>query len=86
MISMLSVLVLLTAFPVGYLIAWLTKDELIVGRKWILLLGAASFLFMLPSIFIFEFKLPVLLTLMYLTIVCLVILSKSYDKKFMRKK
>jgi formate-dependent nitrite reductase membrane component NrfD len=39
---LLSILVLLTAVPVGLLIAWLAKEELKPGKKWfrIIVLGS----------------------------------------------
>ena len=41
---MIEWIILLAAIPVGYLIAYLAKDELIQGRKWFRILIIAGFL------------------------------------------
>ena len=38
----LETIVLLAAIPAGFLIAYLAKDELIVGRKWFVILMMLS--------------------------------------------
>ena len=35
-----EIIILVLAFPIGYLIAWMARDELIAGRKWFLILMA----------------------------------------------
>ena len=39
-----EIIILLLGIPIGYLIAWLAKDELEVGRKWFRVLVIFSFL------------------------------------------
>ena len=34
MTILLSIIILLTAIPVGWLLAWLFNDELVDGKKW----------------------------------------------------
>jgi ABC-type Fe3+ transport system permease subunit len=40
----LTIIILLLAIPVGYLIAWLAKDELVVGKRWFRILIVVSIL------------------------------------------
>ena len=40
----IEIVILVLAIPVGFLIAWLTKDELTSGRKWFRILIIASIL------------------------------------------
>ncbi len=39
-----EIIILLLAIPVGYLIAWLSYDELAAGRKWFRILIITSIL------------------------------------------
>ena len=85
---MISVLILLTAFPVGYLLAKLTREELISGRFWfsmIILVAIITAVINLSFIKDFEFRLVNVLTLLYITIVSCISLWKSFDKKFVKK-
>jgi hypothetical protein len=77
----LAVLVLVLAFPTGYLLAYLTRDELVQGRNWfkiIVLISAVS-----SIVFIF-FNLTISLTLVFASIATIICLIKSYDKKFVK--
>ena len=40
----LEIVILLLAIPIGYLIAWLAKDELVAGKKWFRVLIILSIL------------------------------------------
>ena len=78
---LLEILILILAIPTGYLLAWLTKDELIQGRKWfklIVLLSSVS-----AIIFVF-YNLTIALALAFISIVTIISLIKSYDKKFVK--
>jgi len=79
---LLTILVLLLAFPAGYLLAYLCKDELVAGRKWFKLLALISTI--LAVIFVF-FNVTISLTLIFISVVSLISLSKGYDKKFVGK-
>lgn len=68
------------AIPVGYLIAWLARDELIVGRKWFMILIALSFL-AAPTFFFMRSSAEALASL-FVLIVAVISLHKSFDKKF----
>lgn len=78
---LLIILVLLLAFPSGYLLAYLCRDELVAGRKWFKLLALSSTI--LAIIFVF-FNFTISLNLIFISIVSLISLGKSYDKKFVK--
>lgn len=80
--EILAILVLLLAFPSGYLLAYLCRDELLEGRKWFKLLAFLSFI--LAIVFLF-FDLTATLTCIFISIVSIISLIKSYDKKFAKK-
>ena len=69
------VLILLTAIPAGFLLAWLTKEELKDGKKWFKLIiavslaGSIAFLFLKNEI--------VTLTLVYMAIVSYISMRKK---------
>lgn len=77
--EVLIVIILISAVPLGYLLAYLCRDELKQGRKWFKLLVFVSVL--LAVIFLF-FNLAIALTLFFISIVSLISLIKSYDKRF----
>ncbi len=81
----LNVLILLAGFPVGYLLSYLTKDELVKGRKWFFILAAVCLIStVIISFTKFLFKFQIILTLFFIIIISLVAIWKSYDKKFVK--
>ncbi len=74
---LLAILILILSFPSGYLLAYLCRDELIAGRKWFKLLALISFI--LAIVFLF-FNLTIALACIFISIVSLISLSKSYQK------
>ncbi|MBM3234120.1 hypothetical protein FJZ19_03425 [Candidatus Pacearchaeota archaeon] len=80
----LLVLILLTSFPAGYLLAHLCRDELVPGRKWFKLISVVSLLTALIMLFVYK-NFPVILTLIYICIISLISLYLSYNKKFLIK-
>ncbi len=84
--NLLYVFILVLAFPVGYLLAWLAKDELVAGRRWFILIAIISVIAQIPVALFIETKLPAVLTLLFLAIICLVAVWKSKDKKWVGKK
>ena len=86
MINIWYVLILLCAFPVGYLLAWLARDELVAGRKWFIALAVVSILCLIPVYFIISNQLPAILTLLFIAIISLIAIWKSHDKKFVNNK
>ena len=76
-----EMIILVLAFPIGYLLAYLTRDELKQGRKWfklIILISAAGSIIFLWS------NLTISLTLAFISIATIICLIKSYDKKFVK--
>jgi len=83
--NLIYTLILLAAFPAGYLLAWLARDELVAGKKWFLLLAVVSLATAVVISFTdFLFKFPIILVLFFIIIICLVAVWKSYDKRFVK--
>lgn len=81
------VLILVAAFPVGYLLAWLARDELVSWKKIYTLITILSVLLTIPVAFLSLFdliKLPIILTLFFIAIISLIAVWKSHDKKFVK--
>jgi len=78
----LFVIIILTALPVGWLLAWLCKDE-IVFRKWFYVL---FYFFIAVAIILLIFTRPVyeILTIFYIILLILLAIYKSKDKKFFK--
>ena len=76
----LEIIVLLFAFPIGYLIAWLAKDELIIGRNWFYLIIVLSFF---VGIWFYFIRFPEgTWTAVFMIISCFVSLVKRRDKNW----
>lgn len=72
--------ILLLAIPVGYLIAWMARDEIIAGRRWF---SSVVVLFAVFGGFAFIKGWYVeALTSGFVIIVSFIAQLKSYDKKF----
>lgn len=83
--NLLYALILLCAFPTGYFLAWLARDELVTGRMWFSLLAAASLIAaVVLSLTNFSLKFLSILTLFFIIIISLVAVWKSYDKKWVK--
>ena len=84
--SVIILLVLLTSLPVGWLLAYLTREEIKGYRKYFAFLIAVSLLIALILGF-FDIKnhLAIILTLVYVAVVSLVSIWKGYDKKFIKQ-
>jgi hypothetical protein len=81
------VLILLAAFPAGYILAYLARDELLVGRKWFLLLAFLSLLSAVALSFSsLDFKPLMILSLIFIVLISLMAVWKSYDKKWIKRK
>jgi len=70
--QILEILILLTAIPAAYILAYLCKDEMKAGQKWFMLILTCSLL----AIFILLFinfnppaKMSIILSLFYIAIV-----------------
>jgi len=76
---------LLTALPMGYLLAALCRDELADGRKWFKLIIYCSVILVMGFLLFYR-KLPIILSLIYLIILAGISIYLSKDKKFMLNK
>jgi len=77
------ILILATSIPVGLLLAYLCRDELVPGRKWFKILSIVS-LFLALILLLFYRKPEIILTLVYICITSLISLYLSYNKKFVK--
>lgn len=80
----LEIIILLLAIPTGFLIAWLTRDELISGKKWFRVLIILSIL--VGIWFWLIGKTYVSWAAGFILIVSLIALIKSEDKKWVKKR
>ncbi len=69
--------------PVGFLIAWLARDELVQGRKWFRILVILSIISGI-SLFLFD-AVAAALTCTFIALVSLVSYWKSFDMQWIRK-
>jgi len=79
---LLYAVILLSGIPVGYLLAWLCRDELVDGRKYFFIIAILSLILSVITFFIF---IPAALTLLFILIVSLISFWKSYDKRLVKK-
>jgi len=78
---MLSIFILILAIPSGYLLAWLCKEELKNGRKWLKTIIIIS-LILSPLTYIYNKVIG--LTLLFFGIITAISFWKSYDNKFLK--
>ena len=78
----LEILILLLAVPVGYLIAWLARDELVVGRKWFKILIVISLISAILAIY-FR-KTDIFFSSSFISIATLISLVKSANARWTR--
>jgi len=72
---LIEIILILLAFPVGYLIAWLAAEELVAGRKWFkAIIGLFS---ALGLIFLIKDTYYLALTFLFIIIVASISLIKS---------
>lgn len=80
--NIIYLLILIAGFPAGLILAKMCKDEIKSWRKRLIiisvicLIGAIAASFLPPSIF--EYKLPVIITLFFIIITSLTIVWKSH--------
>ncbi len=80
----LEVIVLILAIPIGYLLAWMARDELIIGRKWFRIMMVLSIL--LSILFLILNNFAIFYTLIFILIVAFISYKKGFDKKWTRRK
>ena len=80
---LLEIIILLLAIPVGFLIAYLARDELVQGRKWF---RALIVLFGLLAVIFFALKLNVEgFTSVFIVVFSAVSYWKSFNKRWTTK-
>ncbi|MEI6732078.1 MAG: hypothetical protein WCK90_05380 [archaeon] len=84
MINYILYMILILAIPVGFLVAWMARDELLQGRKWFIAICWVSAV--LAIIFLFLKNQVYAFSLGFIFIVSLVSYWKSFDKKWTKKK
>ena len=78
-----EIITLLLAIPVGYLISWFARDELLTGRGWFFILAITSFI--LAAFFLFIKNSAIAFALFFLTIIAFISYKKSFDKKWAKR-
>ncbi|MDP1695962.1 MAG: hypothetical protein Q8L29_03545 [archaeon] len=81
---MWEIIILLIAIPIGYLIAWTARDELLAGRIWFKLLIIASFI--TAIVFYMMEKRYIVFSSAFIAIISGISLWKSYNKKWTKKR
>lgn len=81
-IEVLIVVLLVLAFPVGLLIAWMGRDELKDGRKWFQRIIIISAIIGIISVLFKRYTEG--LTFLFIIIFTGISLWKSYDKKWIK--
>jgi len=82
--EILILVLLLIAVPVGYIISYLCRDELIIGRKWFKIILFTCFIGFFA--FLFYNQESISISLAFIFIVTLISLKRSYNKKLTSKK
>ena len=82
---LIYLVVLLTALPIGLMLAWLCKEELVDGRKWFNLMIISFILLGIISFVVFR-DMPIVLSFSYMVLITGVSLYKGKDKKFVGAK
>jgi ABC-type Fe3+ transport system permease subunit len=80
---LLSITLLLLSIPLGFLIAWLARDELLQGRKWFQRIIALAFLAGIALGVLQEYAGT--LTCAFIIVVAYISYRKSFDKKWTKK-
>jgi ABC-type Fe3+ transport system permease subunit len=78
----LCVVIIILAIPVGYLLAYFCKDELVKGRKWFRHLITGSIIISAASFF-YGFS-EIAVTFLFILIVSWISYVKGSDKKFVK--
>ena len=69
-------LIMFSAVPVGFLLAWLCDDEVVYAKKWFKIISFVLVLLILGSFFIYYDE-SIILVLIYFLIVTLIGLYKA---------
>ena len=84
--SIIIILVLLTSLPVGWLLAYLTREEIKGYRKYFALLVVVSLVIaLILAFFDIKEKIAIILTLVYIAVVSGISIWLSYQKGFVKQ-
>lgn len=79
-----TILLVLSALPLGYLLAWLAREELVIGRRWFQRLVLVSLVF---GGGLWAYGIREGFTLwMFLAILAFVAYHQSYDRRWTKSK
>ena len=81
---LIEIIFLFLAIPTGYILAYLSRDELVAGRKWFKVIIIASFL--TGIWFYFTGQTFITYTTAFILIATFISLTKSYDKKWTKRR
>jgi hypothetical protein len=74
-------LLLIVGFPIGLILAKLCREEIKAWRKRLFIISVLAFILIIVMIFVnFLYKLPIIITLFFIIIICLTIIWKSNYK------
>jgi len=77
--NLFYLILLLVGFPTGLLLAYLCKDEIKAWKERLFILSAISLISIVVVSFLnFEYKLPVIISLFFIIIVCLTVVWKGH--------
>jgi hypothetical protein len=82
--TILLIFIMALAFPIGYLLAYMCKDELLAGRSWFLALSLISFI--AGSWFFLSDVNYISLSCFFAAIISGVAYWKSFDKRLTKIK
>jgi len=76
--NLLYIILLIIGFPAGLFLAKLCKEELKAWRKRLIIISVICFVFIIRFVFLdFLYKIPIIITLFFIIIVCLTIIWKE---------
>lgn len=80
---LLYILVLIAGIPTALILSKMCKDEIKSWRKRLLIISIICFIAsLIIAIIDFQYKIPVIITLFFVIITDLIIIWKSYKKKY----
>lgn len=83
--AILIVLIMLTSLPAGLLLAYLCRDELVAGRKWFKIISVVSIIAAILLLLVnINYKLEIILSLIYFAVVSAISLKLSFKKGFIK--
>jgi len=78
--NLFYLLLLLIGFPIGLLLVKLCREEIKSWRKRLFIISVLSFIFIIIMSFVkFLYKIPIIISLFFIIIICLTIIWRSYQ-------